>query len=113
MSVIASRCGAAIDTCESLLRKAGGAAQKRGVTVTQQIRLDQPAVPMNDSLRGQLARAVEAAGYLVHHLESGAGHDAMIIAPHLPSAMLFSESPGRHQPSPRRKCFSRGCGSGA
>jgi allantoate deiminase len=25
---------------------------------------------------------------------SGAGHDAMIVAPHIPSAMLFLRSPG-------------------
>ena len=32
---------------------------------------------------------------------SGAGHDAMILAPHIPSAMLFVRSPGgiSHHPS--------------
>ena len=27
-------------------------------------------------------------------MTSGAGHDAMILAPHVPSAMLFLRSPG-------------------
>jgi allantoate deiminase len=27
-------------------------------------------------------------------MASGAGHDAMILAPHVPSAMLFLRSPG-------------------
>ena len=33
-------------------------------------------------------------------MTSGAGHDAMIIAPHFPAAMLFVRSPGgiSHQP---------------
>jgi allantoate deiminase len=27
-------------------------------------------------------------------MTSGAGHDAMVVAPHVPSAMLFLRSPG-------------------
>ena len=30
----------------------------------------------------------------MHRMTSGAGHDAMILAPHVPSAMLFLRSPG-------------------
>jgi allantoate deiminase len=30
----------------------------------------------------------------VRHMMSGAGHDAMILAPHVPTAMLFLRSPG-------------------
>ena len=63
-------------------------------------RLDQPAVPMDAALRERLATAVEAAGYPVHHMTSGAGHDAMIVAPHIPSAMLFLRSPGGISHSP-------------
>jgi allantoate deiminase len=63
-------------------------------------RLDQPAVPMDPALTERLARAVEAAGYPVHHMTSGAGHDAMIVAPHIPSAMLFLRSPGGISHSP-------------
>jgi allantoate deiminase len=62
--------------------------------------LDQPAVPMDKALTENLAKAVEAAGYPVHHLTSGAGHDAMIVAPHVPSAMLFLRSPGGISHSP-------------
>jgi len=62
--------------------------------------LDQPAVPMDEGLRARLANAVEACGYPVHHLTSGAGHDAMIVAPHIPSCMLFLRSPGGVSHSP-------------
>ncbi len=41
-----------------------------------------------------LETAVAQAGYTPHRMPSGAGHDAMIIAPHLPSALLFVPSPG-------------------
>jgi allantoate deiminase len=37
---------------------------------------------------------VEAAGHRVHRMTSGAGHDAMIFAAHVPAAMLFIASPG-------------------
>jgi allantoate deiminase len=56
--------------------------------------LDQPAVEMDIALRDALAGAVTAAGYPVHRMTSGAGHDAMVLAPHVPSAMLFLRSPG-------------------
>jgi len=62
--------------------------------LTHEQRLDQPAVSMDARLTAVLAQAVEAAGYPVHHMTSGAGHDAMILAPHVPTAMLFLRSPG-------------------
>ena len=49
---------------------------------------------MDRDLTARLGRAVEAAGYPVHPMMSGAGHDAMVLAPHVPSAMLFLRSPG-------------------
>ncbi len=52
--------------------------------------LDQPAVPMDPELISALSRAAGP----VPHLTSGAGHDAMILAARVPSAMLFLRSPG-------------------
>jgi allantoate deiminase len=63
--------------------------------------LDQPAVPMDRSVTARLAKAVEAAGYPAHHMASGAGHDATIVAPHIPSAILFLRSPGGISHSPK------------
>jgi allantoate deiminase len=37
--------------------------------------------------------AVQAAGFPVHRMVSGAGHDAMILARKVPAAMLFVRSP--------------------
>jgi allantoate deiminase len=53
--------------------------------------LDQPGVKLDSD---PVARAVQAAGYPVHRMASGAGHDAMIIASKLPASMLFLRSPG-------------------
>ena len=49
---------------------------------------------MDGSLTRLLERAVERSGAFVHRMASGAGHDAMVIAAHVPSAMLFVRSPG-------------------
>ena len=53
--------------------------------------MDQPAVALHFA---PVARAVELAGYPVHLMPSGAGHDAMIMAAKLHASMLFVRSPG-------------------
>ena len=64
-------------------------------------RLDQPAVPMDERLTSFLADAIEAAGCPLKHMPSGAGHDAMVMAARVPTAMLFLRSPGgiSHHPA--------------
>jgi allantoate deiminase len=37
----------------------------------------------------------------MHRMSSGAGHDAMIVAPHVPATMLFVRSPGGVSHSPK------------
>ncbi len=83
-----------------LISAAASIGNRRDVKVRYEQRLDQPAVPMNSELRDRLAAAVASAGYSVHHITSGAGHDAMIVAPHVPSAMLFLRSPSGISHSP-------------
>lgn len=79
---------------ERLVSAARAVGAARGVEVALDVRLDQPAVPMDAALTARLACAVERSGVPVHRMPSGAGHDAMIIAPHVPAAMLFVRSPG-------------------
>jgi len=82
------------DLATRLLRCAGQIASARCLTVSSEQRLDQPAVAMDSDLVGTLGRAVESAGFPVHRMASGAGHDAMIVARRMPTAMLFLRSPG-------------------
>jgi allantoate deiminase len=79
---------------QTLLNLAEEICLRRGITVQAEQKLDQAAVAMDAQLRQTLATAVKDAGYPVHYLTSGAGHDAMIVAPYVPSAMLFLRSPG-------------------
>ena len=69
-------------------------ASKRGVQLAQKMQLEQPAVPLNPQLTTMLQTAAAKAGYPSRGMTSGAGHDAMILAPVVPSAMLFLRSPG-------------------
>ena len=49
---------------------------------------------MDPHLTHLLQSAATRAGHPSRTMTSGAGHDAMILAPHIPSAMLFLRSPG-------------------
>ncbi|MGA3011929.1 MAG: allantoate amidohydrolase [Terracidiphilus sp.] len=86
---------------EALLAKAETIAARRGLSVEWDRILDQPAVPMDEELTTVLAEAIEAAGLPVKQMSSGAGHDAMVMAARMPTAMLFLRSPGgiSHHPA--------------
>ncbi len=49
---------------------------------------------MDERLTAFLAEAIEATGLPVKRMPSGAGHDAMVMAARVPTAMLFLRSPG-------------------
>jgi allantoate deiminase len=79
---------------EELLAQASAIAGRRGLTVDRTGQLEQPAVPMDERLTDRLGTAIEAAGYPLKTMPSGAGHDATVMAGRLPTAMLFLRSPG-------------------
>jgi allantoate deiminase len=84
-----------------LAGKAGAIAARRGIELDCVPMMDQPSVHMNDELTARLLSAVEAAGYAGRKMPSGAGHDAMVMAMRVPTAMLFLRSPGgiSHHPA--------------
>jgi allantoate deiminase len=69
-------------------------AARRRVTGWWEPRSTQPPVDMDRVMTSVLGTAVKAAGHHLQRLSSGAGHDAMILARKVPSAMLFLRSPG-------------------
>jgi allantoate deiminase len=104
-NVIAGRVAATLDVrhanddvrikaVTALLEIAQATAAKRGVQVTSQLQLEQSAVPLDAGLSALLHHAATQAGFPARSMTSGAGHDAMILAPVVPSAMLFLRSPG-------------------
>ncbi|HKA02387.1 MAG TPA: Zn-dependent hydrolase [Candidatus Solibacter sp.] len=76
---------------DTVLNGAREIASRRGLTVEWEQKLDQPAVDLECNA---LERAVEAAGFPVHRMVSGAGHDAMVLARRVPPSLLFLRSPG-------------------
>jgi allantoate deiminase len=76
-----------------LLTKAEAAGALRGVTVHARLQSEQKAVPLDHELTLHLHQAAGRAGFTAQSIFSGAGHDAMILAPHVPTAMLFVRSP--------------------
>jgi allantoate deiminase len=86
---------------ETLLAQAEAIAARRGLALECTRQMDQPAVPMDERLTAFLAEAIEASGLPVKRMPSGAGHDAMVMAARVPTAMLFLRSPGgiSHHPN--------------
>jgi allantoate deiminase len=76
-------------------------AHRRGLTVERKVLLNQPAVSMDPFLMDQIEQAAGKAGCGTHRMVSGAGHDAMILAEKIPTAMIFLRTPGgvSHHPS--------------
>lgn len=82
------------DAAQRLVTAAESIAHDRGLCVRAAVLSDLPATPLDTGFVALLEEAVRAAGYPVHRMPSGAGHDAMILAAHVPAAMLFVQSPG-------------------
>ncbi|MDE1146931.1 MAG: allantoate amidohydrolase [Azospirillaceae bacterium] len=77
-----------------LLDTLAAIAARRGVGLAVQPAHDAPAAHCHPDLMRQLGHAVARAGIIPHHLPSGAGHDAMALAPLCPIAMLFVRCKG-------------------
>jgi len=105
-NVIAGRCFATLDVrhaedavrlqaVEAITAAARHAGEQRQVSVEFNTSLDQTAVPMDTVLADNLAAAcARFTGRPARRITSGAGHDAMILAHRVPSAMVFLRSPG-------------------
>ncbi len=86
---------------DALIRRAKEIAGKRGITLQSSALLEQRAVAMDSDLVAQIEDAIRHTGCAPHRIVSGAGHDAMIVAEKIPSAMIFLRSPGgiSHDPA--------------
>jgi allantoate deiminase len=86
---------------EWLVRQGKEIAERRGLTLRQNVLLKQMAVAMDSFLIDHIARAIRETGCEAHGMVSGAGHDAMILAERVPAAMIFLRSPGgiSHDPA--------------
>jgi allantoate deiminase len=86
---------------ERISREAAQIADHRGLKVSQTQGLNQASVAMDAFLSHQLEESLSQIGCKPHRMVSGAGHDAMILAEKIPSAMIFLRTPGgiSHDPT--------------
>ena len=84
-----------------LTEAANAIAERRGLAIQCTPQMDQPAVSMDERLTAYLVEAMETESLSSKRMASGAGHDAMVMAARLPTAMLFLRSPGgiSHNPA--------------
>lgn len=92
-------------TVDELISQAQGIAARRGLSVQQSLLLIQPAVAMDSFLTGEIEQAISKTGCKPHRMMSGAGHDAMILAERVPSAMIFLRTPGGISHDPAESVF--------
>ncbi len=85
---------ARIGAVNELIYQAKEIGRRRGLAVRETVLLSQPAVAMNSFLIGEIEKAIVKSGCPSHRMASGAGHDAMIMAEKVPSAMIFLRTPG-------------------
>ncbi len=83
-----------ISAVRAMCGEAKQIAFRRGLEFTFEERLNQNAVPMDQRLVRLIERAMHLIGQTPRRMVSGAGHDAMIMAEKLPSAMVFVRSLG-------------------
>lgn len=88
---------------QSLFDEAQAIAAKRGLEVQAAQYHEQAAAWFDKKLVEIAERAAGRAGYSTVRMMGGAGHDAMVIAPHVPTAMIFVRNPGgiSHDPDER------------
>jgi allantoate deiminase len=111
-NVIAGECRATLDVrhesdatrtegVNAFLRNATEIANRRDIKLTSSTKLAQPATQMDTFLVREIDAAVSQAGIKSHRMVSGAGHDAMILAEKVASAMIFLRSPGGISHNPK------------
>jgi allantoate deiminase len=86
---------------QELTHRAEEIARRRKLTVRRLLLMDQPTVLMDPFLVTQIDEAIKQSGCEAFRMASGAGHDAMIMAEKVPSAMVFLRTPGgvSHDPT--------------
>ncbi|MEM7019468.1 MAG: allantoate amidohydrolase [Pseudomonadota bacterium] len=77
-----------------ILASAHTICNERGLTMTETPLHNAGAVACAPNLQQAVAHGIESTGLSVHHMESGAGHDAMAFADLCPVGMLFIRCTG-------------------
>jgi N-carbamoyl-L-amino-acid hydrolase len=88
------------------------AAGRHGLTVDLTCESRSPAVAFDADLRARLAACLRAHGQQPVELPTAAGHDAGVLAPAVPAAMLFVRNPTGTSHSPAERAEADDCLAG-
>jgi allantoate deiminase len=90
-----------LGSVNALIETANAITDRRSLAMQCTPQMNQPSVSMDERLTAYLVDAMEATGLQPKRMHSGAGHDAMVMASRMPTAMLFLRSPGgiSHNPA--------------
>ncbi len=77
---------------DAIIQTAEDISKSRAITLTCETVHNVPPVPIKKELQDKLEKAMQGKGIRPYYLPSGAGHDAMIVGQHVPSAMIFVRS---------------------
>lgn len=92
---------AALDTFSArALESFAAIADRRGLELSVKAHLAAPSAGMDEALCGRLERICRTDGLPFCRMVSGAGHDAQLFAPRVPSCMIFVPSRGGVSHSP-------------
>jgi N-carbamoyl-L-amino-acid hydrolase len=91
---------------------AQAAASEHGVAVSRRRESVTPPVTFDAGLRERLVGVLAAAGFAAPVLPTGAGHDAGVLATHVPTAMLFVRNPTGVSHSPAEHAEVADCEAG-
>ena len=105
VNVIASEVRASLDlrhrddtvrhsAAKAIAALAGEIGARRSVDAEWRPGSEQASVPMDSNLASLLEQAMRSVGAQSMKMVSGAGHDAMVVADTMPTALLFVRSPG-------------------
>ncbi len=72
-----------------VLAELAAIAARRGLRYTAELSMQASAAPSSGPWQQRWERAVQSLGVPLHHMPSGAGHDAMKLHEVMPQAMLF------------------------
>ncbi len=86
---------------KDLIREAQEIAARRGLSVQQSIAVEPAGCCDGFFFHREIEQAILKTGLKPQRMVSGAGHDAMILAEKVPSAMIFLRTPGgiSHDPA--------------
>jgi hydantoinase/carbamoylase family amidase len=102
---------AAAESAVDAILRAIAEEEGLGLEVAELYRL--PAAPMDAGLLDVLERSARGEGARFIRMPSGAGHDAQMLAPRVPTAMLFVPSRGGVSHSPQEYTAPEHCDLGA